>query len=248
MLRLLPLIAPASSKITSGNAGYNPSGPLPSLPGRGDLETAEIRPIKTGLPTKADVLEIDVGQGPVIVKDFAGKAWWVRWIGRLQISREFRAYRWLEGVDGVPACLGRIDAHALALQKIEGGQLVDAPSRFDRGAAHLERLKTLVERLHGTGLVHLDLRGRENVMLGRSGDLFVLDLASAVWFRPGGLAHRLLFRKLKLTDEAALLKWKALLKAGEYTPDEQAFLKRYRFWRSLWIFNRKRPRDKKGSS
>ena len=65
-------------------------------------------------------------------------------------------------------------------------------------------------------------------------------LASAVWLRPGGLAHRLLFRWMTQVDRSALLKWKGLLQAGPYTPDEQSFLRRYRFFRSLWIFNRKR--------
>ena len=32
------------------------------------------------------------------------------------------------------------------------------------------------------------------------------------------------------------------LLAGEFTDEEQAFLRRYRFWRSLWIFNPKRRR------
>ena len=41
-------------------------------------------------------------------------------------------------------------------------------------------------------------------------------------------------------DRAAMLKWKQILDPGSFTDEERAFLRRYRFWRSLWIFNPKR--------
>ena len=62
----------------------------------------------------------------------------------------------------------------------------------------------------------------------------------------GGLAHRLLFRWFAVADRAALLKWKQILRAGDYTEKEKAFLRRYRFFRALWIFNRKRPAARGG--
>ena len=91
--------------------------------------------------------------------------------------------------------------------------------------------------------MHLDLRGRDNVLLGADDRIYILDLAAAVWFRPDGWPRRLFGRWFELTDRAALLKWKRLLDAGPYTDDEEAFLRRYRFWRALWIFNPKRPRS-----
>ena len=84
-----------------------------------------------------------------------------------------------------------------------------------------------------------DKDGRGNVILGADGRVYVVDLASAVWFRPGGFMQRLLARFFVSMDEAALLKWKQVLEAGPYTEREEAFLRRFRFWRSLWIFNRK---------
>jgi hypothetical protein len=93
--------------------------------------------------------------------------------------------------------------------------------------------------MHEAGLAHLDLRGRDNVLVDPEGKVYILDLASAVWFRPGGAAHRLFFETFAVTDRAALLKWKRLLEVGPYTEEELAFLERFRFWRSLWPFNRK---------
>ena len=95
-----------------------------------------------------------------------------------------------------------------------------------------------LERLRG--VAHLDLRGQDNVLLDSDGRVRVIDLAAAVCLRPGSLRHRLFFGWFSFADRAALLKWKRLLDAGPYTPEEERFLERHRFWRSLWIFNRKR--------
>ena len=72
------------------------------------------------------------------------------------------------------------------------------------------------------------------------GTLVLVDLAGAFCLRPGGWLQRLFGPALALSDESALLKWKALLAPGSFTEDEERFLRRFRFWRSLWIFNRKR--------
>jgi len=209
---------------------------------RAALERAPKRVLKPGGPTKADVSVAELGGVEVVVKDFAHKAWWVRWIGRLQIDRECGAYGWLGPTSGVPRLVGRIDRHALALEHIAGRQIAFCQDRFTRGPALFPRLQEVLRGIHAKGLVHFDLRGSENVLVTEDDALYVIDFAGAVWMRPGGLAHRLFFRRLRRVDESALLKWKGLLNAGPYTAEEQRFLRRYGFWRSLWPFNRKRKK------
>ena len=224
--------------------GAEPATGAPRLPRREELDRCRVRWIKRAGPTKADLSVVDVGHGPVVVKDFGGKAAWVRPLGRLQIARECRAYRLLGPVAGLPRLLGRIDPHALALELLDARELVFMADRADRGLARHAELQSIVEAMHARGLYHLDLRGIDNVMLGADGRIYVLDLAGAVHVRPGGLAARLIGPWLSMTDRAALLKWKTILQAGELTEEEQDFLRRYRRWRALWIFNRKgRRRD-----
>jgi serine/threonine protein kinase len=210
------------------------------LPARGELAVATRAWIKRGSGTKADLTIVDVGDGPVVVKDFAARGFVGRWLGRLQIARESAAYRRLDGIEGVPRFVGRIDAHALALEAIDGGPLAATRDRHQRGSRHLEQIRSILERLHAAGLAHLDLRCRENVVVDERGSVFLLDFASAVWLRPGGLAHRVLFPLLRSVDVSAYLKWKSELRAGPYSSEERAFLERHRFWRALWPFNRKR--------
>jgi len=240
-LELLPLTRSSPPTLPPGRTAHNPRPERLRAPRREELDGADLRWLKKGGPTKADLKIVDLGQGRLVVKDFSAKAAWVRWIGRLQIARECRAYRWLGPMAGIPRFAGRVDAHALAMEWIDGELLAFLPERRLDGVAMRGKLREVVDRLHDAGLVHLDLRGKDNVVLAPDGGVYVLDLAAAVWFRPGSWPHRLCFRWFVRTDEAAMLKWKRILSSDPYTDEEQAFLRRYRFWRALWIFNPKRP-------
>lgn len=181
------------------------------------------------------MFELDLGDGAIVIKDFARRNWFVRQIGRLQISRELGAYRWLPAMPGVPRLIGRVDGYALAFERIDGRAIGYSIYPERNGRALFDSLVDVVSRLHERGLVHWDLRTRKNVIA--CGDrVVVLDFASAFWLRPGGLAHRLLFSWMKRIDHSAVLKWKQILCAGPYTKEEAAFLRRFHFWRGLWIF------------
>jgi serine/threonine protein kinase len=193
---------------------------------------------------KADVLVVGLGSGSVIVKDYSGRRPWLRALGRLQVRREVAAYLWLEGVFGIPSFLGRVDALALAIERIEGEQLAFAPLAPGDGPRHLAQLRAILDAIHARGVVHNDLRGRENVLLRRTGELAIVDFAAAIRLRPGGVAHRLFFRLLAAADEAAFLKWKGMIVPGSYTRQDEVFLRRFERWRALWPFNPKRRKAK----
>lgn len=208
------------------------------VPTRSELSGAE--PFRRGRPVKADLLTLDLGQGAMIVKDFAAKAWWVRWIGRVQIRAEHRAYLQLDPMPGLPRLVGRIDAYALAVEKIEGAEPLGLSDlRESRGPDCFRQLCDIVSRMRAKGVVHLDIRGGDNVLVRPDGAVRIVDLASAMRMRSGGLAYRLFFRFLQAADRSALLKWKRILKAGDYTEEELAFLRRHARWRALWPFNPK---------
>jgi hypothetical protein len=194
----------------------------------------------SGVGAKADVLLVDVPGGSVIVKDFSKRRAWVRGLGRLQVRREAAAYRWLAGVAGVPAFVGVIDPLALAIERIDGQRLAFASLPPADGLRCIVALRGILDAIHGRGVIHNDLRGRENVLLRRDGGLAVVDFAGAVRLRPGGLAHRIFFRLLAVADEAAFLKWKGMIAPGSYTPEDEAFLRRFERWRVWWPFNLKR--------
>jgi predicted Ser/Thr protein kinase len=189
---------------------------------------------------KADVFTIEIDAGRLLIKDFSGRSAWARLLGRFQIARETAAYGWLRGVEGVPALVGRVDAAAIAIEWIDGERLAFAQIRPHDAPRLIATLRGIVDRMHERGVVHNDLRGRENVLLRRDGGLAVIDFAAALRLRPGGIAHRLFFKFFAMADEAAFLKWKGMIAPGTYTADDEAFLRRFERWRALWPFNLKR--------
>jgi serine/threonine protein kinase len=198
--------------------------------------------LRKGPSYKADLVRYDLPDASIVVKDFTGKPWLWRQVGKFQIKREVAAYRWLGAISGVPRFLGQVDADALALEWVQGGLLKTLPDRVERGAFYVGQLNEIVERIHDRGIAHLDLRSNNNIVVRPDGSVFVLDFASAVRLKPGGLAHRLLFSFLRNLDVSGLLKWKLCLQPSLLTADEQRQLARHDRLSAFWIVNRKRKK------
>lgn len=147
----------------------------------------------------------------MVVKDFAPRSAFVRRVlAPLIHRREIRAYRVLAGSRAVPRFLGRIDRLAFAVEYRPGRRM----SRKLAGrvpVSFLDDLERAIRAMHARGVVHLDLRHRSNVMVGDDGSPVLIDFASAVCFRPGGLGARRLLPWLAAVDLGALRKWRVRL-------------------------------------
>jgi RIO-like serine/threonine protein kinase len=173
------------------------------------------------------------GGGRAVVKDFLPCPWWWRatW-GRHVAAREVRAYERLEGVEGIPRFLGRIDAHAFALEWVPGKDLGKCPKGSLR-AATFDRLMATVEEMHRRGVVHLDLRQRRNVLVDAEGVPRVIDFSAAMVLRPGGWR----LRRLAPVDVSGVLKYKRRFLPDSLTDDERARLRAVERWRRWWPFS-----------
>ena len=180
---------------------------------RGNLSERVREVLSRGSRRNPDVLLAGDGSRDVVVKDFAPRGALVRaTIGRWITARELRAYRHLRDHAAVPRLLGSLDALAFAVEYRPGRRMSrklagNLPDGF------FEELREAVGRLHEAGLVHLDLSHRSNVLVDESGHPVLIDFASAVRFRPGGLAARLVLPWLARFDRRALEKWRVRLGA-----------------------------------
>lgn len=189
--------------------------------------------------SKADLWTATLGDGRrVVVKDFAGKPWLGRRLGRLQLRREQRALAALAGLSGVPALVGRLDDDAFAMERVEGSRLPRCSPEARRRA--LAEFARILAAAHAAGVVHNDLRGRENVLASADGSrVAIIDWGGATFFPAGSWRRRLLLPLARRVDEGGLLKWKEQFAPDLLTAHERAFLRRFRRWRRLWPFNRK---------
>jgi RIO-like serine/threonine protein kinase len=173
------------------------------------------------------------GGGRAVAKDFLPCPWiWRATYGRFLVGREARAYAALEGVAGVPRFLGRIDAHAFAVEWVPGRDLGKCPKGSLR-AETFERLASTVAEMHRRGVVHLDLRQRRNVLVDEEGVPRVIDFSGALLLRPGGWR----LRRLAAVDRSGVLKYKRRFLPGSLTEEERSALRRVERWRRFWPFS-----------
>jgi hypothetical protein len=193
-----------------------PSGkdPIPPLPTRAELDASDKKFLTQGAPFKADVTLVDLGEGPMVVKDFAGRAWWRRLIGRFEVDRECGAYSYVGPMPWFPTFIGRIDRDALAVEKVEGITLRLADDIDEKREDYLGQLRTAMERLTEIGFLHLDARAYRNVLRRPDGRVVFIDLAGSFWIPPGKIGHRLLRRFIELYYEANIIKWETMLAPG----------------------------------
>ena len=193
-----------------------PSGidPIPGLPARTALDEASKEYLTRGAPFKADVTVVDIGEGPMVVKDFASRSWWRRVIGRREVDRECRAYTYVGRMPWFPAFIGQIDSDALAVEKVEGITLRLAEDIDQKRQDYLGQIRTAMERLKELGFLHLDARAYRNVLRRPDGRVVFIDLAGSFWIPPGRFGHRLLRKFISLYYEANIIKWETMLAPG----------------------------------
>jgi len=195
---------------------HDPEEVWPAASSLGDVTRANLKErvvhvLNRGRERNPDVFLVETGNGVVVVKDFSPRAPWVRslfgpWINR----REIRAYHALEGHPAVPRFFGELDAQAFAME-YRPGHYVNRSQRKKVSPTFLDELSQAIEEMHDRGVIHLDLRHRTNILLGRDGHPVLLDFASALVARPGSLCAKLLRFLFGGVDRGAMKKWRIRL-------------------------------------
>jgi len=188
---------------------------------------------------KPELRPIEIRGIPALVKDYGRRPFLIRaTVGFFSIWREVAIYRILRGLPGIPRFLGQVDGQAFAVERVDGKPVSECrQGRLPDG--FLLRLEALVRRMHARGVVHGDLRQRQNVLVGPGGEPFIIDFASSVGF-PRGFP---LLTMAMLTDQSGVAKLKAKHAPDTLSSGEKRLLllDRLRFVRLF----RHRRRDEK---
>lgn len=185
---------------------------LPVVLTREALAASERRLLHGGGTGNPDVLLVTPESGPpVVVKDYAPRAGWVRrLLAPRLLVREARTYQRLAGIGAVPRLLGRVDDLALVLE-YRPGVLLSRSLRGRLPETFLPELEAAIQAMHHRGVVHLDLRHRSNILAGEDGRPVLLDFASALTFAGRGPVSRVGMTIGRRVDERALDKWRVRL-------------------------------------
>lgn len=198
----------------SGSSSYPPSGHTAP---RSALATTRL--LARGY--QGTVSLVEGPDGWLIVKEAMG-AWPLRALRRAMLRREHAVYQRLQGIPGVPRCLGLQHGERLLLEYIEGRSL----RRVDLSAAERERffasLMILIRAIHDAGVAHADLKRKDNILVRPDGEPVLIDFGSAVVKGPGAV-RRFLFRQACQTDLNAWVKLKYRRRYEQISPADLAF-------------------------
>lgn len=206
-----------------------------------EAEKGKVSFIHRGRWSKADLSLIFIRGHQLVLKDFSRKSFFIRLLGRLQIWREVKAYHAMQGIAGVPKFYKKLSPWSFVIEYVEGVRLAGYKGEIPLSVL-VEDLRKKILVIHQAGVFHNDIRGRENVVVTKSGQLIILDFAGALYLRPGSLLHKTLSPLIRWVDYSAYLKWKSQLTPEDMSEREQKSLKIFNTLRKFWIFNLKRQK------
>jgi predicted Ser/Thr protein kinase len=173
---------------------------------QGSFSDGSAREIGSGY--QAAVHLIQRPAGAVIVKD-ARTTGPLAWLRRASLRREYKAYRMLAGVSGVPRCFGLLADRYLILDYVAGPSLRDAEDKLGDSEAFYAELLKLIQRLHACGVAHGDLKRKDNILVGPGEQPFIVDFGTAHFQHDqANPFRRWLFGFMRQTDYNAWIKRK----------------------------------------
>lgn len=129
-----------------------------------------------------------------------------RRLSQQTLRREAKAYQRLAGVAGIPRCFGFYQDEYLVLEYIDG-QPIQTHAQINQSSWH--NLLQTIQAMHAHGVAHGDLKKKDNLLITADGEIYVIDLGTALVKRTGWhpINHRI-FRFLAQTDLNAWVKHK----------------------------------------
>lgn len=201
-----------------------------------DLTTGDLHLIKQGKYANAVVYQFQVGDTPLVVKEFYSRVWIIRVLyGRLMIAHEFKVLRALAGKPGIPTEVRKIGPYALAMQYL-GDETVKSlcnnlqklPKEF------FVTLEQQVDAMHRAGYVHLDLRNMGNIIHDNAGQPHLIDFQTSV---STAYLPRKIRQFLEEIDRSGVYKNWGRLCEEALNNEQLDFIEHFKSYRRFWIFD-----------
>jgi len=141
------------------------------------------------------IIKTAMGRGPML------------WIRQKTLRREYEAYCQLQGVLGIPACLGFLDQRYLLLEQVRGRPYRDSEIK-DR-ERFFDQLLGILQAIHARKVAHGDLKSKGNLLVTDQQQPCVVDFGTS--FRQKSAFHPInnwFFRTAKRLDLNAWVKHK----------------------------------------
>lgn len=214
---------------------------------RKNLGDFTVGDIWSGHSSRANVSRIKVDGVSYILKDFAGNGLLkTSGLGRFLLANEWRIYKRLKGIPGIPEVFCFLDDDAFIMEYIQGKPLKEY--KWDRmNEKFILGLEELVRAMHGRGIVHLDLQQRRNILVSPDERPYLIDFATSIDFGTSAFAKEFLIPVFGTFDRTGVIKVKWRHAPQMMTDQDNRTLKFMRKFRKLWVFTPTRIRKEKHS-
>jgi len=139
-------------------------------------------PAEAGAPLghgyQATTLLYESPFGNFVIKQASG-VWPWRAFSEASIRREHKIYSVINGIAGVPHCLGLIDGRTLVLEHIEGRTFRQGESLLQDWDGFFVNLLETLRGIHARGVAHGDLKRKDNLLIGPGEQPFIVDFGVA---------------------------------------------------------------------
>ena len=151
-----------------------------------------------------------------------GVAWFLR---RRMLANEYRVYRALNGIRGIPRCYGFIQKRYLILEFVEGTPIRHA--KMEDSEFFFTALKQLIQRMHAAGVAHGDLKKKDNTLVVNGKHPCLVDFGVAV-IRKKRIAplNHYFFHLFRRFDINAWVKLKYPHGIQDMTPEDRNYYQR----------------------
>lgn len=138
------------------------------------------------------------------------------------LRREHAVYRRLEGLTGIPRCLGLVAGQYLVIERIDGCVYREATIR-DRDR-FFRRFFEILESMHARGVAHGDLMRKDNILVTGDSEPVLIDFGlSAIRLDGFHPVNHAVYRFLRQHDINAWLKHKYRRRWTQMTPDDARY-------------------------
>jgi len=180
--------------------------------------------IEQGYQAEASVDEFN-GQKAIIKR--SRKQWYPggQAVGSWMLKREARILDRLSNVECVPDFLGHPDETSIALEFVEGLSIreLDQEDRLgELPESFFEQLHNTLRGIHEKGVVHSDLKKKENLIVTPDKQPAIIDFGSALERKDNyRFINNFLFDQFKVIDGHAVLKLKYMAREDLLTAEER---------------------------
>lgn len=132
-------------------------------------------------------------------------------LGRLNqnsLHHEYRIYKQLKDLEGIPKCYGLTEKGDLILEYIDGQTYRESQYELEGKDEFFNQLLILIQKMHDLGVSHGDLKRKDNIFVDENKKPYLIDFGTAISSKTNNIAKKMFFQFLKKTDLNAWIKHK----------------------------------------